>query len=753
MISIRKNIKLIIIILLFVLIIFFFTQNNNINIEKFTNYDGQNLSSATGYNHTVRPSDFSYSSFNNTNLTGINFGNCNLDFSDLSRAIIIREGLATDINATQGSGEPVTLDPIPNFYGSSLRGINLSGLNLSNVTYSIKPEIPKNRYFSQFQYANFTNPTLYYQPTKLRNTNLSYANIQYANLSGLDFTSEYLSGCNLYNADLRGCNLSYTKGIDFANLNLFSGRSIPPQPLLNTDLSGVDLTNCPVKILLTIKSIENADLSKLDLSGINISSISTNIISANFTNANLSNVSFSGLNLTGLKLINANLSNANLSNAYLYDINLTNANLYNSNLYGISSGNITGIIPPQLPDGYSNINGYIIGPNVNLSSANLSYINLNGTNLNGANLINANLFNISSGGILGTPNLPNGYSLTNNGYIIGPNVNLSNTNLQGFNFTGINLTNANLNNIISGSITGITSQQLPSGYSYINGYIIGPNVNLTNADLTGLDLSNTNLIGVTSENIIGNPTLPNGYSITDTGCIIGPGVNLVGKSIINQDLTSINLSNSNLSGSFFNNSNLTNANLNGANLDNALFFGTTLSGIITGRINGDIIGLPNNYFQKNRYIFGPNVNLAGAKLQNIDLSEANLSNVNLVGAILSKVNFNGANLTNCNLTEMKASECNFSGADLTNSNLTNVVLGLSNLTSTNLSNTNLTNAYLATSDLNNVISNNIFSYDNVYLPGGYSIENGQLINQNSKPKAPDLSDVPGFSLKGLIPGM
>jgi len=93
------------------------------------------------------------------------------------------------------------------------------------------------------------------------------------------------------------------------------------------------------------------------------------------------------------------------------------------------------------------INGVTVGPGEDLSGIDLSGIDLSGVDLTGANLTGANLSNVSlvgatldgvqSGSIVGIPTLDSGYALTSNGYLLGPNVNLSNANLDGVDLTGV----------------------------------------------------------------------------------------------------------------------------------------------------------------------------------------------------------------------------------------------------------------------------------------------------------------------------
>ena len=71
-------------------------------------------------------------------------------------------------------------------------------------------------------------------------------------------------------------------------------------------------------------------------------------------------------------------------------------------------------------------------------------------------------------------------------------------NAKNANFTGAQLSNANLTidvltGAISGGITG--NSTLPSGWSLISGYLIGPGANLTSANPTHLDFTSQNLNG------------------------------------------------------------------------------------------------------------------------------------------------------------------------------------------------------------------------------------------------------------------
>jgi uncharacterized protein YjbI with pentapeptide repeats len=146
-----------------------------------------------------------------------------------------------------------------------------------------------------------------------------------------------------------------------------------------------------------------------------------------------------------------------------------------------------------LPTNWSLVTGYLIGPEAPLagadfSGANLTDTDLAGANLTGANLSGATLTGVRSGGIIGTPaSLPTNWSLVT-GYLIGPYANLSGADLSGANFNRADLAGANL----------------------------------SDSNLSGVDLSGANLQGVRSGGIVGTPaSLPPGWALVN-GYFIRP---------------------------------------------------------------------------------------------------------------------------------------------------------------------------------------------------------------------------------------
>lgn len=120
--------------------------------------------------------------------------------------------------------------------------------------------------------------------------------------------------------------------------------------------------------------------------------------------------------------------------------------------------------------------------------------------------------------------------------------------------------------------TGATGSAAPAG-SIIRLMIQNGSTNFTNTnlfsadlselDLTSIDFSGATFTGVSSGNITGTPILPSNYSIV-SGYIVGPGVNLTNADLINQDLSGVDLSGADLTGA-----DLSGANMTGATLPSA----------------------------------------------------------------------------------------------------------------------------------------------------------------------------------------
>ena len=152
--------------------------------------------------------------------------------------------------------------------------------------------------------------------------------------------------------------------------------------------------------------------------------------------------------------------------------------------------------------------------------------------------------------------------------------NLKNCNLTGFDLSDANLSDANLNgvNLSGANLTGAN----------LTGARIG--ATLIGTDLTGADLAGADLGGSVSSGIIGTPAVfPTGWTEID-GFLIGPGAGLT-----NADLSGLDLSGVDLAGALVDGTNLSNANLTGANLTGANLHQDNLSG--ANLTNADLLGV------------------------------------------------------------------------------------------------------------------------------------------------------------------
>ena len=409
----------------------------------------------------------------------------------------------------------------------------------------------------------------------------------------------------------------------------------------NIDLSGVDLSG--------------VDLSGVNLSGTNLSG--TNLSGANLSNANLSGANLNNADLNNVSGKLSNINNTILPFGYVFRnnyvvgpyVNLRLVDLSNVDLSGLDisgadlsgavfaniRGKLANISGAILEPNYSFVNNYIVGPNVNLANADMSGFSLSGANLSGANLSGTNL----SGTNLSEANLSN--------------ADLSGSNLSEANLSGANLNNADLNNV-SGKLSNINNAILPFGYVFRNNYVVGSYVNLrsadlSNVDLSGLDISGADLSGAVFANIrgklanISGAILEPNYSFVNN-YIVGPNVNLANADMSGFSLSGVNLSGVNLSG----------VNLSGANLSNIIATNTNLSNIIinntvTGPLVGTPLNIPENYFLivnnlSNKYLIGPGTNLTNINLTDSDLSGVDLSGCNISNTDLSGINFMGVKM-------------------------------------------------------------------------------------------------------------
>ena len=356
-------------------------------------------------------------------------------------------------------------------------------------------------------------------------------------------------------------------------------------------------------------------LPQANLAGANLSS--SNLSGADLSRADLAGDELTGATLSGAKLVGADVSRANLSGA-----NIAGADLSGAQAFQVSSGNLTGV-PTGLPKGFSLVEGYLVGPGADLAQASLT-----GGDLAEANLLGADL---------------------------------SGANLSGASLLGTKLAGAELTNVVSGAITG-TPASLPSSWSFVDGYLVGPGADLSGADFTdeslfgldlqGVDLARAVLDGASSGDITGTPSALPAQWVLENGYLLGPTANLSGASLSGLDLQGIDLA------------------------------GATLTNVASGGVSGTPSSLPTGWFVLSGYLLGPGADLIDADLAGVDLSQASLGGADLAGA----------NLAGADLSQASLGGADLAGAVLSAANMTSAELSAANLSEADLSGVNAANA-------------------------------------------------------------
>jgi uncharacterized protein YjbI with pentapeptide repeats len=358
---------------------------------------------------------------------------------------------------------------------------------------------------------------------------------------------------------------------------------------------------------------------------------------------------------------------------------------------------------------------------VDLSSANLEGANFTGArltevNLNGADLAGANFtYAIINNSLLNSANLDR--------------VNLSesqiaNTFMSGASYAGANLTGATLSSIM-GSFLNFTNANLNSTLFY---YCTLGGINFKGASFDRADLTSSTFSAVSSGNIADTyqTQLPGGWRF-DSGWLLGPG--LAGSNFRNADLSDMNLVNLDFSGADFRGANLSGASLVLANLDSTNFDGANLVGT----------NLSWSYMQ-NASFKGANLSysdLSGAYMTDTKFIGANLTHATMEQLNSHNTNFYGANLAFAQLVNNYSpiENPNFIGANLTGANFNSTTIAGGSVIGANLTNASMGSAWfdpLPTGSFLGVPSG---------LPSNVSVENSQfLLNDLVVPDAetPDL---------------
>ena len=262
------------------------------------------------------------------------------------------------------------------------------------------------------------------------------------------------------------------------------------------------------------------------------------------------------------------------------------------------------------------------GPGAKLSSCNLSKADLYGVNLTGANLTKANL----------------------------TDANLTNANLTDANLTGATATLADLQGaLISDAI--LTSASMKD--------VLLNEATLQGSDVAGANFLGSDFTGVVSGGDTGSGTLPSNWSLV-SGYLVGPGANLTDGNLTDAKVGAANL---------------TGVNLTGADVEGTVFGSANLSGVISGGLIGTPSSLPANWSLVGAYLIGPGAFLYGANLRGAHLTKADAAGANLEGAVLTGANLTDANLSDTDALEVSLSGSDLSGTNLAGAALVGVTSG------------------------------------------------------------------------------
>ena len=202
----------------------------------------------------------------------------------------------------------------------------------------------------------------------------------------------------------------------------------------------------------------------------------------------------------------------------------------------------------------------------------------------------------------------------------------------------------------------------PMSAKTINGCAIKVKTDCKSAKLKGANLNKANLKGAILDGVLGpvegTPLLPSEWTLLNR-YFIGPNANLNQAILFGDDLSGAKMSGADLKGADLGQADLSGADLSGANLSNLNFMGTNLTNTLltganlTGVVSGSIVGTPLSpagWKLFNGYLVGPDANLNEAILTGIDLTGADLKGADLTGANLINANLTGTDLTGTDLT-------------------------------------------------------------------------------------------------------
>ncbi|HEY6786997.1 MAG TPA: pentapeptide repeat-containing protein, partial [Trebonia sp.] len=320
-----------------------------------------------------------------------------------------------------------------------LDAVDFSGLDLSKVDLA-----GANLYVANLSGANLSGADLvstFLEDTNLTGANLMSANATNANLSDANLASAILSGTSLTGAELNGVKSGSITGTP-ASLPLESELVLGYLVGYSADLEGADLAGADLASkYLGAANLSDANLSHADLSGTSFTG--TSLAGANLTGADLAQAGFSGVDLSGANATNANFTLATFIHVTVSGLVMAGANFTNASILNWSGGGAGGGLlytaagtgtPKAVPSATHLVDGFFVGPYVNLRGVSLVGANLSKDDLASASITNADLASAN----LDDANLMNA-SLTGTNLT---SANLDDTNLQGTDLDGDTTTGA-----------------------------------------------------------------------------------------------------------------------------------------------------------------------------------------------------------------------------------------------------------------------------------------------------------------------
>ena len=395
-----------------------------------------------------------------------------------------------------------------------------------------------------------------------------------------------------------------------------------------------------------------------------------------FESCLIQDADFTMSHLQGVNFSGAKLQGVAFHSVFLENCNIEGADFEDVKMGGLASRGLIGN-PKSLPEGWVVESGVLVGPSADLSKS-------TGASIDFARAVQrgAILRNIKTAGQLAEPlSLPDGWSF-HNGYLVGPNADLMEADLRNLNIEGVDLSHAWLPFVRSGNIQGKPAS-LPDGWIIQNGYLIGPGADLRDVDIRGFELRDAvlqdHMGSVLSGGMIGPPnSLPDGW-LFGNGFLFGARSDFSGADLTGLDLSSVELE--------------------------------FMNGPVVRDLSGNPTALPSGWVVVNGFLAGPTACLTGADLTDADLSKAELllSSGGIVGMpakmpedwtvrdgllIGPKAQFWSMTLIDLNLTNVNLSKACFSltslvRVDFSGSNLSQSEFSWATLEDLNFADTNL----------------------------------------------------------------